>query len=146
MKSFVSTADLLYIWGTIGYCEVSSFQTGQQTLVTAANQLVVNTEESKQLKNPLNTLLLGESTVEWFTRLIDTDGEMNGDLISSGIVRYANRCSDIFCGLVGQCSSNVMKESIIKLREPIESEWIYSKVVIETEEEDEDDDDEEDED
>ena len=84
--------------------------------------------------------------MEWTTRLIDTDGELNGDLISAGIVRYANRSSDILCGLIGQYSSNIIRESTLLSREPVESEWIHSKVVVQAEEDEEEEEDEEDED
>jgi hypothetical protein len=121
LKHAVGEADLLYVWGTVGACEVAGFQAGQTALVEAANQLLAHAGLAQVMqspaqalpmapatKDPLRTLLLGESTVEWFTRLVDSDGELGGDLISAGIVAYACRRPSLHGGLLGLHSSNVV--------------------------------------
>ena len=41
------------------------------------------------------TLLIGDSSVEWFSRILDPDGELNGDIVGAGRVTYATRKSDV---------------------------------------------------
>jgi len=120
----IAEADLLFVWGTMGVCEVSSFQSGQITLVEAANQLtahpvrdaaslspVQSLPMAPQCRDPLRTMVLGDSSVEWFARLADSDGELAGDLVAAGIVTYACRDSVLHAGLLGLCTSNVINGS-----------------------------------
>lgn len=124
LKQAVSFADLLYIWGTVGVCEVAGFQNGQVALVEAANQLNAHAaletvlQSPAQLlpmaplaKDPLRTLLLGDSTVEWFARIADSDGELGGDLPSAGLVAYCCRQTAIHSGLLGLYPANVVNGS-----------------------------------
>ena len=41
------------------------------------------------------TLLIGDSTVEHFSRILDPDGESAGDIVVAGRVAYATRKSDV---------------------------------------------------
>lgn len=41
------------------------------------------------------TLLIGDGTVEWFARILDPDGELEGDIVRSGKVAFATRKSDV---------------------------------------------------
>lgn len=41
------------------------------------------------------TVLIGESTVEWFSRILDPDGESEGDIVGMGKVNFASRSSDV---------------------------------------------------
>lgn len=150
MKDIVSAADLVLTWGTVGVCELSSFQVGQQNLVDVAAvkappSTVVAVAPQDLTRNPQLSLLLGDSCVEWFTRLIDSDGELKGDLVAAGCVTYANRNSAIPCGVLGQYPSAVLREEL-KLRPAVEGEWIYSKRVIVPEDEEEEEEEEEEED
>ena len=124
LKQAISFADLLYIWGTVGVCEVAGFQNGQIALVEAANQLTAHAgleavlQSPAQLlpmappvKDPLRTLLLGDSTVEWFARIADSDGELGGDLPAAGLVTYCCRQSAIHSGLLGLYPANVVNGS-----------------------------------
>ena len=51
-------------------------------------------EEVPQPKAP-RTLLIGDGTVEWFARILDPDGELEGDIVRSGRVAFATRKSDV---------------------------------------------------
>lgn len=41
------------------------------------------------------TVLTGDSTVEWFARILDPDGESEGDIVGLGKVAFASRNSDV---------------------------------------------------
>ena len=41
------------------------------------------------------TILIGESTVEWFSRILDPDGESEGDIVGMGKVAFASRNSNV---------------------------------------------------
>jgi hypothetical protein len=51
-------------------------------------------EDLPQGKVP-RTLLIGDGTVEWFARILDPDGELEGDIVRSGKVAFATRKSDV---------------------------------------------------
>ena len=181
LKQVVSTADLLCVWGTVGVCEVSGFQSGQTALVEASNQLTAHALLEASIgspaqtlpmatppKDPLRVLLLGESTVEWFARIADSDGELGGDLSEAGLVTYCSRDSAVFCGLLGLYPSNavngtkaqsaegrvsmayefsfaidpipIILSGLLQFRTPSEDEWVYTRRVIEEEEEEDEDD------
>lgn len=117
-----------------GVCEVSSFQTGQRSLIAASahikqpdkailqkmsSLLVTPSIETKTdpkskkrtVPEPLiaraesvltvipmktvRSLLVGDSTVEWYSRILDPDGGLEGDIVGAGIVTYATRKSDV---------------------------------------------------
>ena len=41
------------------------------------------------------TILIGESTVEWFSRILDPDGESEGDIVGMGKVTFVSRNSNV---------------------------------------------------
>jgi hypothetical protein len=89
-------------------------------------------------------VLIGDATVEWFTRLLDADGEHGGDLVGAGMVSYATRESSVFAGLLGLLPSRLV-QGCLATRAPREDEFVYSqKKPPVVEEDDEDDEDEED--
>jgi hypothetical protein len=170
LKAAVGAADLVVVWGAVGVCESSSFQAGQQCLVDCAStkpQPEPAAAPAKaapipaaggkgapvaapaapavpQLtKNPLRTVLIGDSTVEWFARMLDSDGELGGDLVGAGMVTYASRESSVFSGLLGLFPSR-MAQGCITMREPKEHEFVYSEKNPPEEEEEEDEEDEDD--
>jgi hypothetical protein len=130
-------------------CELSSFQAGQQALVEGASVKV--TEEAPLVvspstlsKDPLVSVLLGESCCEWFCRFVDSDGELGGNLVAAGAVSFANRSSALVAGVLGRCASHLLarRDGAVKLRPCAEDEWVYSRrVAVVEEEEDEDDED-----
>jgi uncharacterized protein (DUF2147 family) len=211
LKTVIASTDLLVIWGTVGACEMSAFQTGQKVVVSAASKsrplsaaeiaereaaavaattaaaaataaaatekkqpqgkdkkpskdkqvedqpMVVKTATGPgidQIKESAYTILMGESTVEWFTRMLDQDGEAGGDLVGTGRVACTSRDSSLFAGLLGLYSSPVLNGNLLRKREPfdasghgVEDEWVYNKIKeIRDDDEDEDDDDDDDED
>jgi hypothetical protein len=150
LKETLAVADLVLVWGTAGVCELSSFQAGQQALVEGASVKV--TEEAPSAvdwstlsKDPLVSVLLGESCCEWFCRFVDSDGELGGDLVAAGAVSFTDRSSALVAGVLGRCKSHLLAkgEGAVKLRPCAEDEWVYSKriVVVEEEEDEEDEDD-----
>ncbi len=140
LKEVLGAAELVLVWGTAGVCEVSSFQAGQQALVDSACAKVSEDEAAPSgeaaTRNPLHTLLLGESAVEWFCRLVDSDGEMGGDLVAAGLVAYTNRNSRLLSGLIGQVDLEPLRSDHL-MRPPSADEWVYRKRVVVVEEEDE---------
>eukprot|EP01041_Mallomonas_annulata_P002958 gene2958-5809_t len=146
----VANSDMLLCWGAVGFCEFSGFQTGQKTLVKAAAKKartgLVGSDSSgiEASRKPLQTVIIGQSTVEWWSRIVDPDGEKGGDLVRYGIVAYAVRDSTLTMAILGLCACPAIS-GVLK-REPLEDEWMLDPpppVIEEEEEEDDDDDDEE---
>lgn len=167
LKAALQSTDLVVVWGTVGVCESSAFQAGQQCLVdfgstkkapeppaaaAVATKAAVPAKGAPPAatpapaaitKNPLRTVLVGDSTVEWFTRFLDSDGELQGDLVGAGRVSFATRESCVFAGLMGLLPSKMAQSAFVQ-RTPLESEFVYSTVRSEQdEEEDEEEEDEE---
>lgn len=167
LKAALQGADLVVVWGTAGVCESGSFQAGQQCLVECAApkpppeptavpaKPAANTKGAAAssatpavpapTQNPLRTVLVGDATVEWFTRIVDPDGELEGDLVGAGRVSYATRESSVFTGLMGLLPSRLV-QGCLSARAPQQGEFVYSqpKPPAEDDDEDEEDDDEDD--
>ena len=169
LKTSLQQADLVVVWGTAGVCESSAFQAGQQCLVEfsstkplpeappvkaapasgakgapAASASAAATEPALT-KNPQRTVLIGDATVEWFARMLDSDGELAGDLVGAGMVSYATRESAVFAGLMGLFPSRMMQGGLSR-RAPLDSEFEYRRVRPLEEEDDDEEEEEEDED
>ena len=141
IRNEVSESDILLVWGTIGACEFSNFQTGQRALVEGAIKTI---GADTAVAQPQHTLVVGDASVEWFARFSDSDGEIEGELVKYGRLAFTSRESSLFCGLItGQYSRSLLN---LQRREPIlESEMIYNTVVaVEEEEEEEEEEDEDD--
>jgi len=151
MRDEVGRCNVLLSWGTVGACEMAPFQNGQRALVESS--VMKKKEDSSSDGDgddgsphpPQYTLIIGDSTVEWYARINDADGEVNGDLAKAGRVAYMSRESSLFCGIVtGQYSRAVVD---LLRREPLyPTEMMNNKAVISDGDEEDDDDDEEDED
>ena len=85
---------------------------------------------------PKVTIVLGGATTEWCTRFLDSDGELQGDLIACGAVTYASRRAAIVCGRLAAVPSSLFENGLM-FREPDESEWAYQGKIEPVEEEDE---------
>jgi hypothetical protein len=140
-------ADLVVIWGTVGACEIGSFQNGQQQLIQAVTNKPAADAAASSPERQRYTLIWGDATVEWFARFLDSDGEFEGDLVSGGFVAFQNRDSSMLRSLLGNKPSHVLSNGI-SYRPATAEEWRYSKkrVEVEEEEEEDEDDDEEEED
>jgi len=123
LREALQAADLVWVWGTPGLCEASAFQAGLQCLVEGT-------------KDDRKTVLIGDCTVEWFARLLDSDGELNGDLVAAGAVAYLSRDSSVVAGVMGLYPSPLVQKSF-SMRTPLADEFVYSKKAIEEEEEEE---------
>jgi hypothetical protein len=146
-SSVASSYDLVFVWGTTGISEINNFQSGQQALVQAF-ALKPSSEEQKQVaagsnadagvsQLPLKHIVVwGDSTVEWFARFLDSDGELNGNLVGGGFLTFQNRDSSILRAVLSYHASDVMEKGLT-YREPVAGEWIYSTRIVEVEEEDE---------
>ncbi len=145
----IQSADIAVFWGTIGVCEVNNFQFSQHAILQAITGLKPPNPSggAVPLNNGVNIILWGEKTVEWFTRLGDPDGELQGDLVRNGsTLTYANRDSTIFSGMVGRFPSTVVQDRLL-YRSSLQGEWIYiNRKQEELDEEEEEDEEEEDED
>ena len=82
------------------------------------------------------SIVVGQSTVEWTTRMVDSDGELGGDLVASGAVSFACRRSSSVCGRLAGIESSVMTQGLM-FRAPEEGEWVYQTKQEPVEEEDE---------
>lgn len=147
LQDVVATTELLLVWGLVGVCESSSFQSGQAALVTCSSSSNSSSKSDSDVttrRGPLQTVLIGDATVEWYARMLDSDGELDGDLVGAGMVAYSLRTSSILAGAMGMYSSRTL-QSKLKLRPSLEDEWVYSQKKLEEEEEEEEEDDDEDE-
>ena len=140
LQDIVLATELLLVWGPMGVCESSSFQGGQIALVNCSSTKEAEGATTMRRSVPLQTVLIGDSTVEWYARMLDSDGELDGDLVGAGMVVYALRSSAILAGAMGLLSSKTM-QSKLKLRPSLEDEWVYSHKKIEVEEDEDDDED-----
>ena len=148
LKETLLASDLVLAWGTVGMCESSAFQAGQQCLVdfgTAKPPAETPAIAPALTRNPLRSVLLGDSTVEWCTRFLDSDGELGGDLVGAGLASYACRESSALCGLMGLFPSR-MAQGCLTMRTPLESEFVYSQMKPPVDDEEDEDEDEEEED
>jgi hypothetical protein len=170
LKESLQNTDLVLLWGPAGVVESSAFQAGQQVLaefgttkvqpdapapasarptgkaagnVTSNSAATTAAAAATLTKNPLRTVLVGDSTVEWCTRLLDSDGELGGDLVAAGCVSYATRDSAVVGALLGLYPSRVLQEMLLT-RPTAESELLYSKKIVEVEEEEDDEDEDDD--
>jgi len=146
----ISRCDLLFIWGTAGMCELSAFQAGHRAIVEASVIKPVSVDPSPaepsgasadpSKKQPRHTIIIGDSTVEWFARMSDADGELGGDLVKYGRVAFAARQSVFLAGLISMQKSVILDRGDVHFRPSLqESEWVYNTPFVPIEEEDEDD-------
>ena len=54
--------------------------------------------------------------MEWFARVLDADGEVEGDIVAAGRVAYSARQSSLPVGLLGACQSHVLDGGLISSR------------------------------
>lgn len=64
------------------------------SLPTAPPQIII-TEEPVPMGKVPRTLLIGDNTVEWFSRVLDPDGQYGGDIVGTGKVDFATRKSHV---------------------------------------------------
>jgi hypothetical protein len=100
MKQETNSSDLMLIWGTLGACEISGFQNGQKALVNAT--ALEFTQASAAVKTP-KVCVIGQSSVEWFARFNDKNGELCGDLVGGGRLAFMSRESSFFSGIWSLC-------------------------------------------
>jgi hypothetical protein len=141
----LKSSNIVLLWGPAGVCESSAFQFGQRCIIESISKKPDNGEGNTENaeSNSKYTIVLGDSTCEWFSRVVDGDGEMGGDLVKYGRVSFMDRKSAPFIGILTMQNSNLL--SNILLRAPNSDEFVYNDVVVnkdEEEEEEEDDDDE----
>lgn len=142
LKESLLSSDFVMVWGTVGMCEYSSFQNGQRTVVDIASQIAYTDRPNVSYldKNrPSQTVVIGNESNEWYSRIIDSDNDYNGDLTGNGIISYSLRQSSIFSGLIGRCSSDyIWKHSVRRLPLDHPDEWIYNGPIVEEEDDEED--------
>ena len=165
----VENCDLLLVWGTVGVCEIGTFQAGQRALVAASvakvsddaddkpEEAAAPPPEAKKGKGkeapvaevakpavraiPSQCLVVGDAAVEWYARFTDPEGEFNGNIQQAGLVAYAQRESALFTGVLSQYTLPFVTD--VDEREPTEEEFVHNiKEVVEEEEEDEEDEEE----
>ena len=95
----------------------------------------------KKKSFPAHSIILGDSAVEWYSRIMDPEGELNGNIQKAGIVSYCQRNSSLFVGCIGKFDIPLC--SALPIREPVEDEFIYNKKETVEEEEDEEEEEEE---
>ena len=145
--STVSESTVFLQWGTVGLCECSAFQAGQKAVTAAVAKPAVgaDTEAATPITNPpLYSIVIGDSTVEWYARFVDSDGELGGDLARAGRLSLASRASAPFLGLLTKQKSHALLRVV--QRPPSDAEFIYYNPIpasIEEEEEEEEDEDDE---
>lgn len=140
LAATIAACDGTMVWGLPSVCELNACQNGTQALIQAMalkpSEVPITIPGAKKV-----SVVWGESTVEWFARILDSDGEFQGDLISAGYVTYMNRYSISLYSVIGQYLSKPLSdEQAVFYREGTIGEWIYSRKQYEDEEEEEDED------
>lgn len=145
LKHEVSKCDALFVWGTVGCCELTGFQEGQKELVKAAAKLLNAAEEAAMsgTRKPLHTMVVGDSTFEWWSRILDSDGENGGDLATFGSVSFANRESILVTAALCLCESPAI--SAVVRRDLQSDEWMLDPPLPPKDQEEEEEDEEEEE-
>lgn len=127
LKTLIETSDLVINYGTLGACETSSFQVGQRALVEALARKPYDEEApgaSTSSSSKPQALVIGNTTVEWFARIVDPDGERAGAISEAGIVAYTCRFSGLFVGILRNSYSAIL--DAFSTRPPVGGEWIYN--------------------
>lgn len=148
LKESIQASDVVVVWGLCGIVQCGAFQTGSQACIEAISSMT-KTSALAYLADPQNcvrkhSLVVGQSTVEWFRRFLDSDGDMGGDLVSSGLVSYLDARASVLGSVLGRQNSSVLANTMV-FRIAEEEEWVYSKVRKEGEEEDDEEEDDEEE-
>jgi hypothetical protein len=143
LEKEIPTYSILFVWGTVGVCEISSFQSGQRSLINASVKSG-DDEDSVNNMQPLHSIVTGHSAVEWYSRISDPTGEIGGELSKYGRISYSCRESSFICGLLSMQNSSTLKSKLL-LRSSHENEFIYN-IPLKNSEEEEEEEDEEDED
>lgn len=141
IKDEIATTNVLLSWGNIGCCELSSFQAGQKAIVATVLKSVE--------KDNLHHIVIGDSTVEWWARFADPEGEFGGNLIARSAASMFTRNASFFVGMLLNLPSKVLQRIIRRESPPDQvEEWDYiSKYrAVKNEEEEAEEEDEEEED
>jgi hypothetical protein len=141
IRSLIPQHSLHLSWGTAGCCEISAFQAGQRALVESSIPKS-NSAPPSSRSSPRN-IIIGEANVEWWSRICDSDGEFDGNLVKKGDADLVCRSSSTFTSVISHLPSQQI--SNILRRAPNLDEWDYLSAVRKEEEEEEDDDEEEEE-
>lgn len=129
-SQILATSSFVFSWGTVGCAELSSYQAGQRAVVAASIKPAFSEDddaaaiEKYNAKMPRYTFVVGESNVEWWSRIADSEGEINGELARKGVVSCTSRDASIVCGLLTRASSASL--SMLHRRDPSPSEWTYN--------------------
>lgn len=138
IRSIIPQHSLHLSWGTAGCCEISTFQAGQRALVESS----IAKPNSTSL--PPRNLVIGEANVEWWSRICDSEGEFDGNIVKKGDADFVCRSSSTFTSIISHLPSTHI--SNILRRSPNLDEWDYLTAVRKEDEEEEEDEDEEEED
>jgi hypothetical protein len=128
-SEILSTASFVFSWGTVGCAELSSYQAGQRAVVTASIKPAFSEDddagaiEKYNAKMPKYTFVVGDSNVEWWSRIADSEGEINGELARKGVVSCASRDASVVCGFLTRASSASL--SMLLRRDASPAEWMY---------------------
>lgn len=140
LTATIAAADGTIVWGLPSVVELNACQAGTQALIQAValkpTDIPVTAAEAKKV-----AVIWGDSTVEWFARILDSDGEFQGDLVSAGYVSYMNRNAVSLYSIVGSfVSQTLADEQGMQYRDGQVGEWIFSRKKYEDEEEEEEED------
>ena len=146
LREVLASHQLHLSWGTLGCCEISSFQSGQKVLSEAASaeSLKEGQLQDSETATHIHNIVIGESSAEWWTRFCDADGEYEGNLIKKGVVDFCSRSSFSIASCLGQISSLCLSDAL--RRDPNDDEWDYLTRIRSEPEEDEDEEEEEEDD
>jgi len=102
----LSSCALVVCWGTPGAVEASPCQQGTKDLLKAIAKALpeggAEGESSSAATVQQHTVLLGESTVEWASRVADPAGELGGAVVQYGVYSCAvRRGAAWMAGLLG---------------------------------------------
>jgi hypothetical protein len=142
LRSELKTHHLHLSWGVLGCCEVSTFQSGQRVLVEISSLESVFQPDSGDTNTirHLHNIVVGESAVEWWSRLSDPDGEYEGNLVKKCVLDFASRNSKCISNALAQLPTPCLSDALRRM--PSDDQWDYLTQVrrepVEEEDEDED--------
>jgi len=130
-----------FSWGSAGCCEYSSFQGGQRAVISASTppRCIESTVNSTEISHVLPyNVIVGESTVEWWSRIADSDNEYDGNIMKKGVAKLSTRNSKSVSSIICQVPSG--KLSAFGKRTPCKNEWDYFTPELDSEAESDDED------
>ncbi len=118
LRALIPQHHLHLSWGNVGCCEISSFQNGQRVLVECA---------SRSSGPFFHNLVIGESNSEWWSRIVDSEGEFEGNIVAKGAANYVCRNSVPLTSLLSHLQIPHIQSPLLRPADSLEWNRLFSE-------------------